>query len=64
MIPKEIEDGVFAQTMDDYIVRYVGLCSVEVTDRVRWAIRGFLWNSELLEYYWELTESENLGKNE
>lgn len=57
LIPKSVEDKFFARIMDeDYIVRYVGLYSVEVTDNIYWVIRGFLWNPELLDYYWSLSE--------
>lgn len=57
LIPKEIEDMFFAKIMEDkYIVRYVGLYSVEVPDSVSWAIRGFLWNPELLDHYWAIAE--------
>ena len=55
LIPKEIEDEFFSRIMEDeYIERYVALYSVEVTENVRWVIRGFLWNPELLNHYWEL----------
>ena len=59
LIPKEVEDRFFARIMDeDYIIRYVGLYSVEINEDVRWVIRGFLWNPELLDHYWELSENE------
>lgn len=59
LIPKEIEDSFFARIMDkDFIIRYVSLYSVEVTEGIRWVIRGFLWNPELLDHYWELAAAE------
>lgn len=58
LIPKEVEDRFFARIMDeDYIIRYVGLYSVEINEDVRWVIRGFLWNPVLLDHYWELAEN-------
>lgn len=55
LIPKEIEDRFFSRIMkEEFIVRYIALYSVEVTDGIYWAIRGFLWNPALLDHYWEL----------
>lgn len=59
LIPKGIEDRFFARIMDkDFIIRYISLYSVEVTENIRWVLRGFLWNPELLDHYWELSGEE------
>ena len=60
LITKELQDMIFDGIMDDaFIKRYAALYLVKCENiEIHQLIRAFLWNPELMNYYWELTESE------
>ena len=60
LISEEIRERIFRNIMDDkFILRYVALSIVDVRmEKIAQVVQYCYWNPELLDYYWELTETQ------